>query len=310
MHKAVALAVRARGEYLETQPPTAPVPKIALSLGPYGATLSPAAEFTGIYPPPYGPAHPVTFFPGSQPRLNTQEEREAEDALVQFHFERLHTMASSKETWDTIDMIAFETIPLLREARAIRRAMTLLRETSSSIRHPPWWISFNFPDGALPETNTEGINYTAADAFKACFEQHETTSIIPSAFGINCTQVKHLEKCVSLASKALQDVWDYWFTDGQNIPYSHPLVQKPGPSLVLYPNGGRIYDPTTMSWCPASLKPSGLTDFSEPQIWAIGLVEAVLQGVPTNANVDWSGLVIGGCCKTEPEHISALLNLI
>ncbi|KAF8756958.1 Homocysteine S-methyltransferase [Rhizoctonia solani] len=65
-HKAIALAVRAREIYMNITSPDTLKPQIALSLGPFGATLSPAAEFSGIYPPPYGPPQPVTFFTGEQ----------------------------------------------------------------------------------------------------------------------------------------------------------------------------------------------------------------------------------------------------
>jgi homocysteine S-methyltransferase len=308
MHKAVTLAVRARDSYMETLPPNMPMPKIALSLGPYGATLSPAAEFTGIYPPPYGPSRPVTFFAGGQAD-NTQKERDAEDLLVQFHLERLRIMSSSKETWDAIDIIAFETIPLLREARSIRRAMTLLAETNPSTRLPPWWISFTFPNGVLPEQRADGVHCSAGDALKSCFEQYSPASIaVPSAFGINCTQVKYLSKCLSLASEALQHLGDNLPISDQNMLFSHHQRQRTGPGLVLYCNGGRVYNPNTMTWLPVASTSSSLKDLPESEVWAVGMAEAVYEGVSTKAN--WGGLLIGGCCKTEPEHILALRNLI
>ncbi|CAE6511041.1 unnamed protein product, partial [Rhizoctonia solani] len=203
-HKAIALAVRAREEYMNTTPSGTPTPRIALSLGPFGATLSPAAEFSGIYPPPYGPSQSVTFFTGEKA---PEDELKAEDTLFEFHLNRISMLTSSKETWDAIDIIAFETVPLLREARAIRRAMSALASANPSIRIPPWWISFNFPDGVLPEQTSEGVNYTARDALNTCFEHHKTApALVPDAFGINCTQVKHLHECLSLASGALQNL--------------------------------------------------------------------------------------------------------
>ncbi|KAH7339736.1 Homocysteine S-methyltransferase, partial [Rhizoctonia solani] len=291
-HKAIALAVRAREEYMNAAPSGTPVPRIALSLGPFGATLSPAAEFSGIYPPPYGPPQPVTFFVGEHA---SEDGLNAEDALFEFHLKRVSMLASSKETWDAIDIIAFETVPLVREAKAIRRAMSALASAQLSMEIPPWWISFNFPDGVLPEQTSEGINYTAGDALKVCFERHETAPSVPDAFGINCTQVRHLEKCLSLASETLRSL-------GQEVP------SKPGPALVLYPNGGRVYDPTTMTWFPAVPTSSKTQGLPEADAWAVGLAEVVHDAVPEDSG--WSGLLIGGCCKTEPEHISALTKLL
>ncbi|KAJ6616686.1 hypothetical protein B0H10DRAFT_2036588 [Mycena sp. CBHHK59/15] len=65
--------------------------KIALSLGPFGAGLSPAQEFDGFYPPPYGPSA------YSEASLNRNafaageeaQEAEATEALARFHFDRL-----------------------------------------------------------------------------------------------------------------------------------------------------------------------------------------------------------------------------
>ncbi|QRW21596.1 40S ribosomal protein S0 [Rhizoctonia solani] len=280
---------------------------VALSLGPFGATLSPAAEFSGIYPPPYGPPQPVTFFTGEQA---LEDEQKAENALLKFHLERISMLASTKETWDAIDIIAFETVPLLREARAIRRAMTAFASANPSLRIPPWWISFNFPDGVLPEQTSQGKNYTAGDAVSACFAQHQADSTaIPDAFGINCTQVRYLHECVSLASDALQTVKQNPYSKSRpSVLDPRNLPSKSGPTLVVYPNGGRIYDPNTMTWLPAASESSETKGLSESDAWAIGLVDVLQGAVPEDSG--WSGLLIGGCCKTEPEHVSALRKLL
>ncbi|CAE6483689.1 unnamed protein product [Rhizoctonia solani] len=263
-HKAIALAVRAREEYTKTAPSSATIPRIALSLGPFGATLSPAAEFSGIYPSPYGPPQPVTFFTGEHASEN---ELKAEDALFDFHLQRISMLASSKETWDAIDIIAFETVPLVREAKAIRRAMSTLASANPSMQIPLWWISFNFPDGVLPEQTSQGIHYTAGDAVKACFEGHET---VPDAFGINCTQVKHLERCLSLASETLQDLGHKPHPKDRRVSILDPqrVPSNSGPALVLYPNGGRVYDPTTMTWFPVVPTTSKTQGLPEADAWA------------------------------------------
>ncbi|CAE6511250.1 unnamed protein product [Rhizoctonia solani] len=307
-HKAIALSVRAREEYMNTTPSDTPTPRIALSLGPFGATLSPAAEFSGIYSPPYGPSQPITFFAGQQA---LEDEREAENALFEFHLKRILMLASSKETWDAIDILSFETVPLLREARAIRRAMSAITSVGPSVRIPPWWISFNFPEGVLPEQTPEGINYTAGDALRTCFESNiSAPTEAPDAFGINCTQVKHLHKCISLASEALRDLGHDFYLQGRRVSILDPqrAPSKRKPALVLYPNGGRVYDPTTMTWFPTVPISSKTKGLSESDAWAIDLAEVVHDAVPEDSG--WDGLLIGGCCKTEPEHISALRKLL
>ncbi|KAJ7762510.1 Homocysteine S-methyltransferase [Mycena metata] len=98
--------------------------KIALSLGPFGAGLSPAQEFDGYYPPPFGPRgythggdNRNAFSKDDQGRKG---EEEATAALAQFHLERLRVFADDKAAWDALDFIAFETVPVVREIRAAR----------------------------------------------------------------------------------------------------------------------------------------------------------------------------------------------
>jgi homocysteine S-methyltransferase len=57
MLESVRLADLARTRFIEEQGGilTSSDIIIALSLGPYGASLFPAQEFEGFYPPPYGP---------------------------------------------------------------------------------------------------------------------------------------------------------------------------------------------------------------------------------------------------------------
>ncbi|KAG8705772.1 AdoMet-homocysteine methyltransferase [Ceratobasidium sp. 395] len=311
MHKAISLAVRARDQYLQLPTTKGSAPKIALSLGAFGAVLSPAAEFTGIYPPPYGPAQPSTFFDTQESPDDNQKEQEAEDALAEFHFNRLRIFAGLPDTWNAIDIVAFETVPLLREARAIRRAMTLLANTNPSIRIPPWWISFNFAEGPLAERNPTGTHYTAADAVRACFEQISRTYVsTPSAFGVNCTHIKHIKTCLNLASQALNELSG---TSLDKLHESH-LSQlglqgatRSGPALVVYPNGGRVYVPSTMTWLPPSPTIPELDGSSEAQVWARKLVASVVEGLPQESA--WSGLIIGGCCKTEPSYLVSLKEL-
>ncbi|KAG8732191.1 AdoMet-homocysteine methyltransferase [Ceratobasidium sp. 414] len=310
MHKAIRLAVQARDQHIRGSPTETPVPRIALSLGPYGAVLSPAAEFTGIYPPPYGPPQPGTSF-AQQPSGKDQKEQDAEDALVEFHLNRLRIFASLPDTWGAIDIVAFESVPLLREARAIRRAMTLLASANPAIRIPPWWISFNFPEGTLVEQNSAGVHYSVADAVRVCFEQAGQPPLsAPSAFGINCTYVGHIKSCLQTASQALEEFTGVF----ANAPHQSSLPQlgfqgavDSGPGLVLYPNGGHTYNPSTMTWLPPSPTIAELDGPSEAHVWAAQLVTAVVEGVPPEAA--WSGLIIGGCCKTEPGYLVALRHL-
>ena len=88
---------------------------IALSLGAYGATMRPSQEYTGIYP---------------STLMNDPL------GLSNWHAERLAVFAESQGTWDAVDFVAFETIPLLKEIHSIRIAMT---DGIRGEKRRKWW---------------------------------------------------------------------------------------------------------------------------------------------------------------------------
>ena len=88
---------------------------IALSLGAYGATMRPSQEYTGDYPP--------TLMADTL-------------GLSDWHAERLTVFTESQQTWDAIDLVAFETVPLLNEIYAIRRSMAKVVKGEERRK---WW---------------------------------------------------------------------------------------------------------------------------------------------------------------------------
>jgi homocysteine S-methyltransferase len=121
MLSSVSLAIEARDtfwdDYQKDKKENIPLlrdrPLIALSLGPYGATLCNGAEYTGNY-------EGATF-----------------DDILQFHKERLDIYLPM---FGQVDFIAFETIPSLQEAKVLQE---LLRHM---LNCPPTWISFSCRD--------------------------------------------------------------------------------------------------------------------------------------------------------------------
>lgn len=104
----VALAEKARDEFLRDTPGCDYVPLIAASIGPYGAVLHDGSEYTGNY-------------------ATTSDE------LREFHAGRLRLLDNSNA-----DLLACETIPSHAEALILSG---LLREASM-----PAWISFSCGD--------------------------------------------------------------------------------------------------------------------------------------------------------------------
>lgn len=85
-------------------------PKVAASIGPYGAYLADGSEYRGNY------------------QVTDQE-------LIDFHKERLEILISTKP-----DYLAIETIPEIREARVL---LQLLKDLGNTI---PVWIAFSCKD--------------------------------------------------------------------------------------------------------------------------------------------------------------------
>lgn len=103
---------------------------VALSLGSYGATMIPSQEYTGSYPP----------------------ELANIDGLYKFHMDRILCFFEDN-TWNDINIVAFETLPRLEEIEAVRLVMGKL-ETKLKTRKR-FWISCVFPeDGILPDGST------------------------------------------------------------------------------------------------------------------------------------------------------------
>ncbi|MGA8908616.1 MAG: homocysteine S-methyltransferase, partial [Acidobacteriaceae bacterium] len=137
LRQSVELAEKARSTYSAENP--RPV-RIAASLGPYGAALHNGAEYHGRYDIDLS-------------------------ALVAFHAERLAVLAETNA-----DLIAFETVPSLEEARAILAALEKFRSLSV-------WISFTCRDRAQV-AHGEPLGECAA-----------LLNSVPQvlALGINCT---------------------------------------------------------------------------------------------------------------------------
>jgi homocysteine S-methyltransferase len=142
IRNSVQLAVDARDDFWAdgSDPGDRLRPLVAASVGPYGAYLADGSEFTGVY------------------GLDEQ-------SLLDFHRRRWQILASTGA-----DLLACETIPSLREARALAR---LLTETPDR-----WaWFSFSCRDGEHISDGTPMVDCVRA---LAAVER-------VAAIGVNCT---------------------------------------------------------------------------------------------------------------------------
>ena len=284
MLKSVKLADEARKRFIQEQEGVnSDDVQIALSLGSYGSTLFPAQEYDGFYPPPYGPK----VFSDEGENCNAFEDGVAAEnsvtALAQFHLERLQVFSRSPEAWTTIDCFALETVPLAREVKAIRTAFGLLRkEMSEDHTMKPWWISLAFPYNRFSETQFPGgQNLSVRQVAEVALCNESPSHPLPSGIGLNCMQTDYLPGLLSRLQEAVDDI----FEKGTTRPW-----------LVMYPNGGDVYDPVSRTWKIRAA--AGKAD-----AWAEELGEIVDDAARRRT---WSGVLVGGCCRTGPDEISAL----
>ncbi|KAK6355569.1 hypothetical protein TWF696_004669 [Orbilia brochopaga] len=149
---------------------------VSLSLGPYGASLSPAQEYTGLYPPPYDS--------GSDG---------AESALKKWHEDRLR-MFAEQPVFENIAVIAVETVPNTRldEMAAVAAILSL-----QPFRRKKSWISVVYPTVPAEET-VRGI-------VKEVFTGLDGNSA-PRGIGVNCSKMNVVRDVVRGYSKAVKEV--------------------------------------------------------------------------------------------------------
>jgi homocysteine S-methyltransferase len=141
--------------------------KVALSMGAYGATMIPGAEYSGDY----DAAHSSVA------------------QLADWHHERLSAFyGSSPEKsvcWDDVEYVAFETLPRIEEVKAVRQVMESIPEKEMK----GYWISCVFPGegNKLPDGSTIP---TVVDAMLGGEERK------PMGIGLNCTRVGKVEGLV------------------------------------------------------------------------------------------------------------------
>ncbi|CCM06103.1 uncharacterized protein FIBRA_08351 [Fibroporia radiculosa] len=296
MRRAVQLAAEARRRFISEQNGSDQREnlkdiKIALSLGPFGGTLSPTQEFDGCYPPPYGPKEFVAGGANQNAFDDSEEGRAKEqvavDALNSFHLERLRMFSEDPETWTAIDYLAFETVPLKREAVAIRKAMQALNgELGRDGKNTkPWWITTVWPEGKLPEERRHGgekvqIGEIVEATVQSTGEQQGVYLGVPWGIGINCTDPQFLDQLLTELTDAVEKI--------------HGRDNGCAIWLVAYPNRGVVYDIGTRTWTQTR------EDGNE---WAIRLADVTARQMQRGI---WKGLLVGGCCKTGPEEIVKL----
>ncbi|TWT06298.1 homocysteine S-methyltransferase [Planococcus sp. CPCC 101016] len=215
--KSVQLAAEARDEFWAQLDDKShrPKPLVAASVGPYGAFLSDGSEYRGDY-------------------------SLSEDDLIAFHKERIGVLVRAGA-----DILACETIPCLKEAKAIVKVLEEFPEVYA-------WFSFSAKD-EHQISDGEKISNCA----EWLDEQPQAAAI-----GVNCSAPHIIESLIK------------------------EVKSRTAKPIIVYPNSGEEYDPTSKTWGEGS---SANQFTSNTRRWH----EAGAQ-------------IIGGCCRTTPEDITAI----
>lgn len=196
--------------------------RLALSLGPYGATMSPvAAEYSGLYP----------------------EEIDSENALRKWHGERLRVFVEDDAAWDGVEYVAFETVRRADEVKAIRGTVQDILLGAKGRK--PWWICGVFPTEEVDEDDVRRWVRAALG---------DSGSLPrPWGIGVNCTRVGNLGSIVDIMLDELRKLIE----QGQFVDEWHTISGRPW--LVLYPDGtqGEEYDPATKEWVQKRTEENG-----------------------------------------------------
>jgi homocysteine S-methyltransferase len=255
--------------------------RIALSLGPFGASLTPSGEFNGIYPPPYGPGGNSAEGDTNNAFEDKSDIESSIDALAHFHFDRLAIFVYDRNIWEMLDYVAFETIPLAREVKAIRRAVSWLQKDLAAQRKggmKPWWISCTFPDGQFPEVERPGGPRISAREIVQAALGEQRSDPVPTGIGINCTPVDFLPGLLAQVGEEVAELREKGL---------------PKPFLVIYPGGKDL---------GSKARRQGMVGTGRKS-WAeeLGCIAKILM----KGDI-WDGFVIGGCCMTGPDDIREL----
>ena len=145
----VQLALDARKEFMVNHP-MRPKPLIAASIGPYGAYLNDGSEYQGHY------------------SLSDKD-------LYEFHKKRFLTLADSKA-----DLLAFETIPCLQEAKVYLQLLRMKPNRKA-------WMSFSCKDER---------HISNGDLIKKAAQFFQNQEAV-FALGINCTKPQYILSLIS-----------------------------------------------------------------------------------------------------------------
>eukprot|EP00956_Cyclotella_meneghiniana_P023757 scaffold46837_cov63-Cyclotella_meneghiniana.AAC.3 len=181
-----------------------------------------------------------------------------------------------------VDILLAETLSTSREAEAIIKTLSSLKDTNQNIIIPPLWISFTIHDD---KPNQLRSGESLIDVCRLIINQAELSKIHIDAIGVNCST----PSSISVALKELNEM---------------------GVTGIKYIVYGNCFQKTTSEWI-RSLNNDNNTSvgmnhhkFDEYDDEGYLLPEIYAKYAKTWAGAGAS--IIGGCCGCSPDHMKAV----
>lgn len=209
-------ARRAIDEFMAESPSAAQRPLLAASMGCYGTCIPGRGET----------ANRESGNPNRVPGYGVDQV-----VLEEFHRKRVEAVLDTKSARDTktknsthpvVDILAFETIPDLVEAKAILNVLEETLGDRDDLKDVAVWITFTCPN----ENQVDN-----GDNFTSCVEAVVQSEVI-TGVGVNCTAPHLIVPLLRTAREVIDKT-------AANKNGAHDLSERK--LLVCYPNSGERY---------------------------------------------------------------------
>ncbi|KAJ3203377.1 hypothetical protein HDU82_006633 [Entophlyctis luteolus] len=154
-----------------------------------------------------------------------------DNAIYRYHEERMRILDERDAVTERVDLLIFETIPTLREAKIIS---DVLANNPDLFADVPAWISFRGKENGLV-----GHGETIYECVSAVARNERIAGV-----GVNCTKPEYVSELLVGAKNALQ----------------HLRLDK---ALFCYPNSGEEWDEAGRCWIKDSSAAKDVSDWAD-----------------------------------------------
>ena len=181
-----------------------------------------------------------------------------------------------------VDILLAETLSTSREAEAIIKTLSSLKDTNQNIIIPPLWISFTIHDDKPNELRS---GESLIDVCRLIINQAELSKIHIDAIGVNCST----PSSISVALKELNEM---------------------GVTGIKYIVYGNCFQKTTSEWIRSLNNDNntsvGMNHHKFDEYDDEGYLRPEIYAKYAKTWAGAGASIIGGCCGCSPDHMKAV----